>query len=70
MGSLPSLADIDGAFSCFAALSGYLLSGLDALCAAAGNIGTPNPKHNAKTTRVQARAWLRILTHVGARIMS
>ena len=56
IGSRPSLAGLDGAFSCFVGFSGYLSSGVGLLCwAAPGNTKQPNPRHNAKT-RMQARA--------------
>ena len=56
IGSRPSLAGLDGAFSCFVGFSGYLSSGVGLLCwAAPGNTNEPNPRHNAKI-RMQARA--------------
>src|SRR4029077_5764369 len=55
IGSRPSLAGFDGAFSCFVGFSGYLSSGVGLLCwAAPGNTNSPTPRHNA-TTHVQAR---------------
>jgi hypothetical protein len=67
IGSRSSLADLDGVFSCFVGLSGYLSSGLGLLCCAApGNTNTPNARDiaNIKAMRVQAGAFLRLLTRV------
>lgn len=70
IGSRPSLADLEGAFSCGVGFSGYLSPGPGVpCCAAPGNTATANPRHKAKATRAQARAFLLILTRVGAKIM-
>src|SRR5580704_9575664 len=65
IGSLPRLAGLDCAFSCFLGFSGYLSSGLGLLCCAApGSTNRPNPRHNAKDRRAKAQASLHVLKRV------